>query len=347
MSELSLSDQAQRMLPPGGRWWTGIESQKPMLEAYHTHGGTAMSWDNGHGGKMFGVYPQNQSKRDLMLLLLDTPWAHRHGYEMLVEHVPCRAYADIEWVGKPDPDHTTLKRLVTAIRSKANEVHKHNPKIYVCCGTRPTKDDLSIFKHSYHIVLEDVIYQRNNDGQMKAFFTTITGFTWMDECEEKPMIDPRVYTKNRHFRLPLCTKIGSEHPLIRISGAPLEDNFTTGWDARDAEAVLPFFISNPERTESCVFVQTPIDLQQLVSSKGTNAKRARTNTDMQPVPTTNKFLPVPIHWFQRLLVKKGDNMTILGTPEYLPEEDKWKIQGNHQGRGRKCLVKPGTTHDLL
>lgn len=344
MSELSFADQAKLMLPPGGRWWTGKESQAPMLEVFRANGGLPMSWDNGHGGKMFGVYPPNQSKQDLMLLLLDIPWAHRHAYEMLVENIPCKGYADIDWVGQSDPDHNTLKRLVAAIRSKSNEVHRHNPKIYVCCGTRPTKSDPSIYKHSYHIVLEDIIYERNNDGQMKSFFTTIPGFTWMDECEEKPMVDPRVYTKNRHFRLPLCTKIGSS-PLVRISGAPLDDDFTIEQNERDALAVLPFFISNPDRNAPCVFIQTPPALQQLVSNKGTNAKRARTNTDMQLVQSTSKFLPVPIHWIQSLLVKAGDNTTTLGTPEYLPGEDQWKIQGNHQGHGRKCLVKPGTTHE--
>ena len=177
MSELSLSDQAKFMLPPGGRWWTGKESQKPMLDTFHEDGGLAISWDNGHGGKMFGIYPQAKSKLDFMLLLLDTPWTHRHAYEMLVENVPCKAYADVEWIGQPDPDHCTLKRLVSAIRSKVNEEYKHDPNIYVCCGTRPTKDDPSTNKHSYHIVLEDIIHERNNDGQMKAFFTTIPGFT--------------------------------------------------------------------------------------------------------------------------------------------------------------------------
>lgn len=91
----------------------------------------------------------------------------------------------------------------------------------MCCGTRPTKDDPEIYKHSYHIVIANLIFERNNDGLMKNFFTSIPGFTWLDGVEEKSMIDARVYTKNRHFRFPHCCKVGSIVPLLRIrSPAP-------------------------------------------------------------------------------------------------------------------------------
>ncbi len=334
MSELTPTEQADFPLPPNGRWFTGSESQKPMLEIYRAEGGLAMSWDNGYGGKLFGVYPI-LSKEDFMHLLLDIPLAARHAYEMLVEGVSCRAYVDAEWQGPPDLEHSTLQRLVAAIRSKVLETYKIQPKIYVCCGTRVTKEDPSVYKHSYHIVLKNVIFGCNNDGQMKALFTTIPGLVWMDGVEEKAMIDGRVYTKNRHFRLPHSCKIGSTTPLLRISGHPLQDEFNFDY-GRDVSAVLPFFISNPDITPDDVFVPTHA---QSTIIKGT--KRARTSTTDMPT----KDFPVPIPVIHRLLQTAGDCVSTLGSAQYLPDEDQWKIQCDQRGQGRKCLLSQGVTHD--
>lgn len=324
-----------------------------------------MSWDirnhEGRNVKMYGLYPSSVDRKALMQLLLDIPVTYRNAYEHLVENVPCKVYADVDWYGEADPDHSTLKNLIAVIRTKANEVYEHNPKIHVCCGTRPSLDEdyPGQTKHSYHIVLEDIVYERNDGGQMKAFFTAIHGFTWMKKILKKTKegsvkmdvethkIDFSVYTKNRVFRLPLCTKPGSTVPLVRISGDPLKDDFTAQWDPRDVQAVLPFFISNPEIGADCVFVKHSVNatVQQPgpAATKGQGSKRARINTDM-PAIQQNR-LAVPNWVFQDLLINLGDTATTLGNPEYLPVENKWKIQGNHQGRDRKCLVNVGTVHN--
>jgi hypothetical protein len=314
-----------------------------MLEVYYkdvdTAAGYAIGWDSEYNGKMFGVYPATLSKEDFMLLLLDIPVACRNGYELLVENIPCRAYVDVEWKGKPDPDHSTLQRLVIAIRHKVRETLSREPRIFVCCGTRPTSSDVDHVKHSYHIVCENIIFERNDDGQMKIFFTSssLSGFTWMDGLEEKPMIDHRVYTKNRQFRLPHCTKKNSTFPLLRISGDPLEDVFTCEW-GRDVKAVLPFFISNPQRGDGCIFIptaQTP-HLQL--------AKRTRRVAATAESSSTNKLFPVPLQVVQRLLVLAGDTVSTIGSVQYLQDEDQWQLQCNKRGQERKCLVSAGTTH---
>jgi hypothetical protein len=92
MSELQLSAQNSLLLPPHGRWFSGKESQKLMLEVYEAQGGIAVGWDNEHGGKMFGVY-STLDKDTFMHLLLDIPVGYRHCYELLVENVPCRSYS--------------------------------------------------------------------------------------------------------------------------------------------------------------------------------------------------------------------------------------------------------------
>jgi len=336
MSKISLDDQRKFQVPPGGEWFY---NQQPMLEILRESGGLAIVWDKPNGKKMYGVY--SQSKDLFMQNLLDTPVASRHAYELLVEDVPCKGYADVEWEGDPDPDHTTLQRLVAAIRTKVHEEYSHEPRIYVCCGTRPTKENPDILKHSYHIVLDNIIYERNNDGQMKQFFTTIPGFTWMDGVEEKQMIDSRVYTKNRNFRLPHCTKAGSTIPLLRISGDPLKDEFKHDF-ARDVPAILPFFISNPEIKDDCKFIETPPQVLQQ-AAKGISHKRAKT-ADSFDGPAPSKLFPVPIQVVQHLLATAGDTVSTLSAIQYLPAEDQWKIQGDHRAQGRKCLLKPGVTH---
>ena len=354
MTELTPAEQARIPVPPHGRWFTGIDSQKLMLEEYHARAPTAFAvgWDTQYKGKMFGVY--TSSKDEFMHLLLDIPWAQRHCYELLVENVPCKAYADVEWVGPAEPEHSTLKRMIAAIRDKIREVYSREPILYVCCGSRPASDadPQTTTKHSYHVVCDNLIFERNNDGQMKALFTTIPGFTWMDGVEEKPMIDSRVYTKNRHFRLPHCCKIGSQHPLLRISGDPLLDEFGMHDWGRDVHAVLPFFISNPayQGRCDCLFVPTPSVLLERMSGNGGN-KRAKTTTtaaaagdDQNASIAIVKLFPVPLQIVQRLLMLAGDTVSTLGSVQYLSEEDQWKVQGDQRGKGRKCLVNTGTTH---
>ena len=101
MTELTPAEQARIPVPPHGRWFTGIDSQRLMLEEYHAQtppaSAFAVGWDTQYKGKMFGVY--TMSKDEFMHLLLDIIWAQRHCYELLVENVPCKAYADVEWVG--------------------------------------------------------------------------------------------------------------------------------------------------------------------------------------------------------------------------------------------------------
>jgi hypothetical protein len=341
MSELTPEEQARFLLPPHGRWFAGTDSQKLMLEVYHEAGGLALSWDSpGGNGKMFGVYPPGLSRSDFMHLLLDIPLAHRNAYEMLVENVPCRAYVDAEWQLPADPDHTMLKGLVAAIRSKVVETYSVEPRIFVCCGTRALKGDL--FKHSYHIVLENLVFERNNDGLMKAFFSDIHGFTWTDaNREEKDMIDTKVYTKNRHFRLPHSCKSGTKFPLLRISGDPLLDEFVNHDWGRDVQAILPFFISNPDQGDDCFFVSSPQVAAPVFTKGGSSIKRAR----MTHTSSSGKVFPVPIQIIQRLLQLAGDNKSTLASPQYLPEEDKWKIQCDQHGQGRKCLFDPAITHD--
>jgi len=343
-------DQTRYQLPPGGKWFY---TQQPMLEAYYSTlastdpNALAVAWDKpGSGTKIYGLY-HSMPRETFMLNLLDTATQNRHCYELLAEDSPCKGYADVEWEGPDDPGHTTLTRLVKAIRQKVQDHFTLDPKIYVCCGTRPTKEDPSVLKHSYHIVLDNVIFERNNDGQMKQFFTTIQGFTWMDGVEEKPMVDPRVYTKNRVFRLPHCTKIGGTVPFLRIGGDPHhDDDFGTTDFGRDAKAVLPFFITAHGHASSdgqYKFVRTPpLVLEKAAVGAGRKRERA---VDAPQGHTSGRVLPVPMPILQHILALSGDTVSKLVSIQYLPQEDQWQVQGDQRAQGRTCLAHAETIHD--
>jgi hypothetical protein len=118
-----------------------------------------VGWDTQYEGKTFGVYPPGMSKEEFMHLLLDIPWAQRHCYELLVENVPCKAYADVEWVGPPEEDHDTLTLIIAAISAKVREAYSRDPMIYVCCGLRPvanSSDQEPLVKHSYHVMCDNI-----------------------------------------------------------------------------------------------------------------------------------------------------------------------------------------------
>ena len=345
MAELSQKEITDFPLVPHGRWWTGKDSQKLMLEVYHAEGGFAMSWDNRRDGKQFGVYTK-LSKLEFMQHLLDIAPRSRNAYEMIVEDQPCRAYLDVDYEGPPDPEHAMLQRLVAVIRDKIKQAYGRDPKIYVCCGSRPSqRDPDTVFKHSYHIVCSNIIFDRNHDGQMKALFASIEGFTYLHEKsgKEKSIIDQGVYSRNRHFRTVHSCKWGSSTPLVRISGDPLLDRFDCEW-GRDAQATLPFFISNPEIDEDCIRINTPSPLLELSITRRDAGGTKRARTDPKN-PCQAKVLPVPLDVIQQLLGLAGDDVSKLGGVQYLADESKWKIQGDHRGKGRKCLSSPGTTHD--
>ena len=342
MTELDAHQMQRLLMPQYCRWFAGSGSQELMLGIYRAQGGLPLGWDTGSGGKMFGIFPTRDTAT-YMHLLLDIPLQYRHGYELIPENVSCRAYLDVEWEGEQDKDHATLARLLQELRKLIRDKFSRDPQIHVLCGTRLKKDQ--IFKNSYHIIISNVVFERNHDGQMKGLFASIQdGFTWIDEGKKKSMIDLTVYSRNRHFRLPHCCKLGTNTPLLRISGDPLMDDLSQEF-GREVDAVLPCFIVNPEPAESWhmggVFVNTPTPELQL--SIVQPIKRART-AQLEEAKTSEKTLPFPMQTLQDLLALAGDSVTKLTNAKYLKDEQAWRIQGDQRRQLRCCLVMEDETH---
>ena len=249
MNSLTQSERDKKQLPRGGQWYW---KQADMLEVYCATGGFPVSWDTETKTKIYGLYP---SAREFYECLLDNPVDKRWGYEVIPERISCRAYMDIEWIGEPDADHSRLANIVSIVRENVKNTFELSPEIYVCCGTRPSNDGLT--KHSYHLVIFNLVFETNHDGEMKRFFTPDGDDVWYSGDEQKSVVDLKVYTRNRVFRLPLCCKHGSSVPLTRISGDALEDEFNHSFLETDIDAMLPFVLSNPPQDGDIKFVRTP------------------------------------------------------------------------------------------
>ena len=74
--------------------------------------------------------------------------------------------------GVPDPNHGLLKRLITFFHKQAVEKYLHLPgrsDVYVACGSRPADGEL--VKHSYHLIINSLVFSCNDNNQMKQSFT--------------------------------------------------------------------------------------------------------------------------------------------------------------------------------
>ena len=336
MATLTQHERDRLHTPRGGTWY---HEQAPMLEAYAASGGLAITWDKPRGSKVFGLYTGIDHSA-LMALVLDVPLQHRCGYELIPYTAACKAYLDIEWVGPEDPSHTRLASILTAVRARIKDTYGITAEIHVCCGSR-SKDDL--IKHSYHAAIDNLVFENNHDGEMRRLFTAADATYTPD-----PAIDTRVYSRNRHFRLPHCCKFGTAAPLLRISGDPAADDFAFEYGAA-IDPVLPFFLSNPPRPLGTVFVGGP--RCPLPSSPPLSLARKR----HCPITSTEgkQDLPFRLVVLQTLLEAAGDNVTILTNETYLDNSSPnhhhqggaWRIQGDQRRQTRTCLATHGAKHD--
>ena len=99
-------DRKQNQIPDGGAWhW----KQADMFEELkRNEGGFTVAWDiaAGEGKKAYGLY---ENAEGFYKHLLQTPHDKRFGYELIPTDTMCKGYADVEWIGEPDPHHTKLR----------------------------------------------------------------------------------------------------------------------------------------------------------------------------------------------------------------------------------------------
>lgn len=357
-SNLTPAEEARYHLPPGGQWFQYPGSQDAMLNLYRAQGGIPIAWDSNSkksaGSKMYGLY-NGITKSQFMESLMDTDADKRNAYELIANDRPCRGYADIDYSGPPDPQHQTLKQIVAALDTRMRERYHLRAEIYACCSSReiPSKDGKdALVKHSYHIVIPNLIFERNFSQEIKSFFNfdTEERFKYTDsENKRKSMFDTKVYTNNRVLRLPYCCKRGGTTLLVPVNADGYDTEFAH-LPAFDLDVVLNFFVSDPTIESDHKFV--PMAAKPLQADKTASAKRQRTgqpqDAQSQAAAAPTKPFPVPIHVVTDLLRHAGDSVTNLTNIQYLEDDLEgngyWKIQGDQRKQTRTCLVTPNTTH---
>lgn len=301
-----------------------------MLEAFHTGGGLCLAWDAQNGKKMYGLYSEID-RVELLRRLLGVAVEHRHAYEFIPVDTRVRAYADLDWEGTcACPTHVLASRIVAAIHEKVLKLHGITAEIVLACGSRFKTG--GAYKHSYHLVVLNLIFENNHDGEMKRFFTEGLDFPWTNEKgEKKQIIDTTVYSRNRVLRLPHCTKAGSDVPLMPIKATP--DNMV--------EPALPFFVTDqrePEGGAVVVSSQTPsVQIQPIPVQKRVANKRQKTALDSRP-------LPFPIQILQEMLDSAGDQVSVPTRQTWLDHEQAWQVQCDQGKHTRQCMVRSSETH---
>ena len=283
--------RAQHGLPSGGAWfWT----QNPALACAQRSSGIAVAWDKAEvdtARKIYGCFP---SAEDLYASLLQLPEGGRHAYEIIRESVPCRNYADIEWVGDRDSTHNKLRALVAELRAYCEAEYGRAIKLYVSCSTRAKDEKAGLWKNSYHLVFENLVFQNNHGGAMKAFWAAVCKrlsggeWHWDSQGKETHIIDMAVYTRNRCMRLMLCSKRGGGVPFRRISGDPSDENddLTSTYDENDPAAWKPFFVSCPDT--SCADAQATDDMDSRVIMLAGTPQESNTSSENSSKRRTQK-----------------------------------------------------------
>jgi len=274
-----------------------------------------VAWDKDKSGtKYYGRFPDPQTFYGSLLAM-----ESRYGYELILENSQCKLYADVEWYGKRDEDHSRVSWILAEMRKHSQELYSEQLEIYVCCSSRDFED--GSFKNSYHIVSPSLVFPCNQD--IKSFFETLcVGDEWLGP-NNKPYVDLRVYSKNRCMRLPHCCKLGSRVPFVRISGDPWDTKLDSSFAPDNPESWLPFILK---------------------STGPVHAQKRKLQSPVNNTPAKRRHLtsPVPLSKLNDALASSGDKVSTVTNVTCV--QDKWQIQCDQQKQRRPCLKDKSRTH---
>ena len=76
------------------------------------------------------------------------PEGARYGFELIPDLRECVAYADLEWEGEEDAEHSKMRHVISVVRRVFEKEHNREAQVYVCCSTRRKSET---WKNSYHL----------------------------------------------------------------------------------------------------------------------------------------------------------------------------------------------------
>ncbi len=135
---------------------------------------------------------------------MQIPIDKRNCYELIPKTDLCAGFLVLKWTGAPDPEHTTLHEVLERLRLRCGQELGIAVDPCSYCGTHPIKGSADV-QHVYHVVVQNLVFQNNHNGQMRAFFDLGV-----------PEINLNVYTRNRQLLLPYCCPAGVTVPLEKV-----------------------------------------------------------------------------------------------------------------------------------
>jgi hypothetical protein len=204
---LSLIETTRFGVPLGGRWFRAEEA---VVAEHSKRPGFLIAWDIPHKARIFGIY-QGITLDELSRCLDRVPAERRYGYQMLLHTQDCPGYMVLQWKGKLERDHETLREALRRLSPRCYSAFAQKPPDIVSyCNTR-THPARRHALHSYIVIVKNMVFSNNHDGFMRAFFKL-----------GMPEINLDVYAPNHQLLLPNCRTFGSGTPLTRLDiQAPL------------------------------------------------------------------------------------------------------------------------------
>lgn len=195
-------------------------------------------------GCMSFTYEQINGQRYFMVAHPETFWYYdsrkpqneRHTYEIISENHPCKLYFDLEFIRKDNLESNGTKMLETFIKTIIMFVKQ---KFDVVCSEEDVLDldSSTVDKFSHHLIFQSLIFSNNFQAgyfakfacaEIKKFLSEdlniedngcfYGGITIKDLLELKIdkglFCDECVYSRNRHFRLFMSSKLKKNVPLV-------------------------------------------------------------------------------------------------------------------------------------
>ncbi|XP_025423233.1 DNA-directed primase/polymerase protein-like [Sipha flava] len=195
-------------------------------------------------GCMSFTYEQSNGQRYFMVAHPETFWYYdsrkpqyeRHTYEIITEGHPCKLYFDLEYDCKENPESNGTKMLETFVKVIILFVRQ---RFDVLCSQEDVLDlDSSTSeKFSHHLVFPTLVFSNNieagyfvkfvcteidkflsedhNPEDNGRFYGGISTSDLLDLKTDKGLFcDQSVYSRNRHFRLFMSSKLKKNVPLL-------------------------------------------------------------------------------------------------------------------------------------
>lgn len=195
-------------------------------------------------GCMPFTYEQSTGQRYFMVAHPETFWYYdsrkppneRHTYEIIAENRPCKLYFDLEFVRKDNPGLNGGKMLETFVKIVIMFAER---TFDVTCGEEDVLDldSSTTDKFSHHLIFQSLVFSSNfqaghfvrfvcaeinkflsedhDPADNGCFYGGITAGDLLDLKTDRGLFcDECVYSRNRHFRLYMSSKLQKNVPLV-------------------------------------------------------------------------------------------------------------------------------------